>query len=346
MESTATPSQRAENCPTQHSAPKHSFRLMLVHDAYQHLDQQIDDLKRCLLPADTEVLMISVAELFRAPLRFSARIANNQYELMDGTRSRSTWTKPYECWDKLNPGARQARAKMLAAFHSWSITFEQPLAWQPNLIVIGAQGQLSAHRRNLVELAGKITYEANISFRIARPYSQLRTLPRSSVIAFDSAASLASILKTLARCPSGHVIDIALMFYRDRLVAQAERWSPDYEESDREWMVSQLVRAKTAIESLGYRVRVVPTAASTAQAILHETHNLGAEDIILGTAPLGVLGKLGGQSLALTVAIEADCSVQIVCQTSERPVVADQGASPQAATFWDSGVEPQLSPSL
>ena len=181
METLSVPSYRvsdivgrsASNHPGHAGAagePQNRFRLMLVHDGYQNLDQLIEDLKGCGYPDDTEILLLSAAELFRAPLHLAGNYATNPEPL--AWTPKLTYWKTHGRWDKLNPAARRARGKILAAFPHWKITFNQPLGWQANLIVIGTHHKSSIDNCGLAEMIRKITSESKIPFRVAGAPSQ------------------------------------------------------------------------------------------------------------------------------------------------------------------------------
>lgn len=317
MEALSAPTSQVSNQPSQPLAGGESqsrFRLMVVHDGYRHLDHAIEALQSRALPADTEALVLTVGDLFRTPLHLVGKeigIARSEASAAARSRRLGRPKRTQLFFHNLEAIQRQARAKLKAAFPDWRISFEQPFGWQPNLIFLSACNQSPAGNPGLVEFIRKMSAESSVPFVVARPGSPNPLPRRLSLIAVDGPASAAAVLQSLQRGAAPKGSHFHLMFYRDPLMAHAARWSAGYEEPDREWIDSQLVRTKSAIEALGHKVSCAAAAGSSAQAILAEARRVAAESILLGTGPLACLGSLRAQSVAATVAAEAGCSVEI-----------------------------------
>ncbi len=332
MEALSAPSSWVSNHPDwlqAGDASQSRFKLMLVHDGYQHLDQAIKALQGRDFPSDSEVLLLSVADLFRTPLHLVGKdVEHSAQSQATRSHSRGRHKKTQALFDKLEWVSRQARARLQAAFPDWRISFEQPLDWQPNLIFLGVYGQSSIRNPGLGEIIRKMSTESNIPFIVARPQRQSESTGGPSLIAFDGPASAAAILQALQRRPTHRGSNFHLVFYKDPLMAHAERWSAGYEEPDRLWIDNQLVRTKTAIEALGHKVSRVTASGNTADAILKEAKRVDAESVLLGTGSLANLGSLSNQSIAVTVAAQADCSVEIVFSARRpRPAAALQASA-------------------
>ncbi len=298
--------------PQTGSSSPSRFRLMLVHHGLQQLDHAISDLQSRSFPPDSEVLVISVAELFRTPLHLVGKDTTQADYSPAVRRHRPAKHKKTQLFfDKLESIKRQAQAKLRAAFPDWHISFERPLGWQPSLIYLSAFNQSSISNAGLSEIIGKISIESNIPLIVARAQLTAPSTRRPALVAFDGPASAAAALKSLQCSPTDRGKNIHLMFYKDPLVIHAERWSAGYEEPDREWIDSQLVRTKSAFEALGYRVSNVTDVGNTADAILNVAKRVDAESILIATGPVAGLGSLSTHTIAVTVAAQADCSVEI-----------------------------------
>jgi|GEM_PF-4437663 len=289
------------------------FKLMLVHDGYERIHPLIDDLKTCGFPANTEVLLLSVGDLFRTPLHLIGTTGGSlDYRAATRIRSLVSYRQNQEFLNKLDLAKREAYAELVSAFPHWHISSRQTLGWQPDLIFFGAYNRSLVQNPGLAEIIRKINAESNIPFRVARPRPPMSKSPGALMIAFDSPPSAVAVLTALRCRLMNRGIPVHLMFYLDPLTAQAQRWSAGYEEPDREWIDSQLVRTKRAIEAFGYSVSCVNTVGNTAQTILNEAKRIGAESILLGTRPLQKLGDLSWQSIAIVVGTQAECSVELV----------------------------------
>lgn len=310
---------------------------MLVHDGYQYFDQAIAYLQNRGFPEDTEVLLLPVSDLFRTPLHL---VGKDIAQPVPGYAARRhSWPKHKKTqlfFDKLEAIKRQAQAKLQSAFPDWNIRFERPFSWQPNLVILGAFDQSSTSNPGLGEVIRKLSTESDIPLIVARPQSRDAATRRPLLIAFDGPASAAAILNNLSRDPTAS--EVHLMFYKDPLMTHAARWSAGYEEPDREWIDSQMVKTKSAVEALGHKVICSSVVGHTAAAILAEARRIGAETILLGTGPMAGLG-LSAESLAATIAIQANCSVEIVfSEQKPRPTATLRAfAAPQNIPAWQGG---------
>jgi len=313
------------------------FRLMLVHDGYQHIDDAIGALRSRGLPADTEVLLLTVGDLFRASLHLVGKdIVPAGHGAATRSHSRGPHKKTQIIFHKLQSLQLHAHAKLQAAFPGWRISVEQPFGWQPNLIYLAACNQPSDRNPGLGEIIRKLSTESSIPFVVGRAPLQKQSSCRPALIAFDGPASGAAVLDTLPRYPAIRHIKFHLMFYKDPLMTHAERWGAGYEEPDREWIDRQLVRTKRAIEALGHEVTCVTVVGNTAETILAESKRIDAENILIGTGPLAALGPLSAQSIVFTVAARADCAVEAAFSGQHpRPAAKLQAiATPEIVATW------------
>ena len=186
METLSTPSSRVSNHPDQ---ARERFQLLLVHDGFQNLDQLIDDLQTRDLPAEAEVLLLSVSDLFRTPLHLVGRgsaATEERHVTARHLRARPKKTRMF--FDRLESVQRQARAKLQAAFPDWQISLEKPLDWQPNLIFLGACHTSSANNPGLSEIVRRIAAESAVTLIVAGQESQGRSTRPAVMFEFDGPA--------------------------------------------------------------------------------------------------------------------------------------------------------------
>jgi len=166
------------------------FRLMLVHDGYEHLDRVIDDLHGRNFPADSDVLLLSVSELFRTPLHLVGKDVSHPAPIRAFRKHHlPRYRKSKAFFDKLESVKRQAQAKLQAAFPHWDISFERPLGWQPDLIYLGAQNQSSVTNPGFGEIIRKISNESTVPVLVLGQQSDDRWVSRQANFAFGGPAS-------------------------------------------------------------------------------------------------------------------------------------------------------------
>lgn len=348
MEALSSPSSRVSMDPYQlrtASAWRSRFRLMLLHDGHQHIDQAIDFyLKSRSFPSDSEVLLLSVSDLFRAPLHLAGKEPVAAPGAAGRVFSLPKYKKAQAFFDKLGSVQRQTREKLQAAFPGWDIRFDRPLVWHPDVIFLAAFDLSARSHSGYAEIIRKLSSEASVPLIIARQ-AERRSRSRFSAVVFDGPASANALLKALAQRPADRGGELYLMFYQDPMLSPAERWSAGYEEPDQSRVDTQLVKTRKAIEALGHKVSCVNVVGNTAQAILQEAKRVEAESILLGTAPLTAAGSLGLQSVAAAVAAQAECPVEIVFSRQKlQPTATLKAVAPPAnRTPWENGGEARIS---
>lgn len=301
------------------------FRLVLVHGGLQHLDQAIDDLRDRSFPADAEVLLLSVSDLFRTSLHLAGKSHAPSGAVRVNPRSPLPKHKKTQAFfDHLESAARQAVARLQAAFPRWEIRFERPLAWQPSLIYFCPLDPAPSIRLGLSEIIRKISTESNVPLIIARRQPERRTSQRFSVVVFDGPAGAQAVLHELRRRSADQAGELYLIQYKDSLMSAAERWRAGYDVRDCEWLDGELVKTRSAIEALGYKVSCMNVVGNTALAVLQEAGRVEAESILLGI-------EAGSASMAASVAAQANCPVEVV--------FADQSPQPAALTRHMAAVQ-------
>lgn len=315
-------------------AQEQRYRVLLVHEHDQPLDNEITDLQSCGLPANTEAMIFTVTALHKLLLHWT-EVGNGalSIENRQSHRSRGDSTA------KLKLASSQARAKLLTAFPLWNIhntvsakprreMIEQALLWQPDLIVIAEANPSITRSRAFRGIMRKLVTEANFSLRVSRPQEQIWSFRRPTVIAFDGSASADAVSNALTRRPWCQGREIKLFFCMEAVKPDAARSNNSHAAPDREQIARLLLQTKIAIEALGHRVSSLVSIDNTAQAILEEARRVDAEGIFIGNGTRGVLADLVAQSVAATVAANAPCPVEIVCRArSAQTVWAKESAA-------------------
>ena len=317
------------------------FRLMLVHDGIQCVHRAIDNLQSLDLPRKTEVLLLSISELFRTPLHLAGRSdVPSAFVRVNPGAILPKYKKTQAFFDHLEFVTRQAQARLHAAFPHWEIRFERPLAWQPDLVYFCPFDPSSVSELGLIELIRKMSEESNIPLIVGRRQADRAAGQRFLVVVFDGGASAGAVSKELARWPIDQESELYLILFKDRLMSAAERWMSGYQEADCEWLDSELDKTRKAIEALGHRVSCMNVVGNTAHAILQEANRVEARNILLAIGD-----SAGMQTIAATVAAQAGCTVKIVF-SGERPTppkAARSAAGRQHAARWKSTSESRSS---
>lgn len=304
------------------------FRLMVVHDRNQNLYDEIDDLKSIGIPANTEVLLLTVTDLFRAPMDLAPeQLSDHSYDADRRTNGHDGPSHRPESFKILEQAAQRARTELLAAFPLWEVrssismrpdqaVLNHALRWQPDLLAIAPATQSIARSRAFRGIMRKLVTELRISLRVLRSQRQIWTLRRPTIVAIDGPESAQAIMAAMARGRMARGRDIRLLFCADPPSNTEARLARS------EWVAALLLSASAAMETSGHRVKALVQINNTAQAILDEAKLVDAESILIGKGNRDILSDLIAQSVAATVAANASCPVEIVCALPDQNAVA------------------------
>lgn len=309
---------------------KQRFKVLLIHDGYREFGYELADLQRAGLPADSEVEILTVADLFLPPLYLTDGDVPDFGYYMDhratghyGVRLMS------ELLQRLDAASQIACERATKSFPQWKIrnstsaelavsaAIDKATRGQPDLVVIGSDDLSWMERRGLRRLTRRLTAEARCSVRVVRPSAAADRSPGRIMIGFDGSRHAAAALDAVCRrewLPGSQAYLVSCV---EPVITDELDWAHDYVEIDRRRMEDLLASAKVRLEELGMSVETLVPIGDPAQTIVDEARRLHIEAIFLGTRDLGLIGSLLGSSVSAAVAARADCSVEIT--KSPRP---------------------------
>src|SRR5262245_53397501 len=166
-----------------------TMRILVAYEPGSPELTRATDLRRAGLPADVEVLVLSVADVLlppptadAAPLPGVALRARQQAERALAEARRA---------------AEEEAARLAAAFPSWHIRTEARAdspawaivksadEWKPEIIVVGSHDHSVLGRLMLGSVAHRVLTEARCSVRIARPVNAAAGAPARLLIGID-----------------------------------------------------------------------------------------------------------------------------------------------------------------
>jgi nucleotide-binding universal stress UspA family protein len=192
------------------------MKLLIAYDNSPGADAALDDLRHAHLPADTQALVLSVADVWLPPASFTgsdpadlgssnhptvAAISATNFE-MHAVAKRAVANA--DCW------AFEAAEKLRGIFPSWQITSEARAdspawgvlavadRWQPDLLLAGATGRGSALDEWLIgTVLQKLVTKARCSVRVGRTLGAAAERPRL-VIGFDGSPDAQAAVAAIA----------------------------------------------------------------------------------------------------------------------------------------------------
>lgn len=305
------------------------MKILLAYDGSEWADAALDDLRRAGLPQGTEVLLISVADVFipppideavddsfplslpagvkRAPER-AAKAVDNARELAE--RASERVRKMFPGWN--------VRSEACADSPAWAV-IRTADEWKPDLVIVGAQGHtVLGGRLILGSVSQRVLYESRCAVRIARaPQSDVDAPVRIIVGTDGSPDAEAAVDAVAARSwPAGSevrvvsVLDTFMSVAPDPAQPSVLKLVEVGEEEDCVREVFEPSAEK--LRQAGLNASVVLRKGNPKSVLVEEAEEWSADSIFLGARGMRGIDRLLLGSVSAAVASRASCSVEIV----------------------------------
>ncbi len=311
------------------------MKILIAYDGSSHADAAIDDLRRAGLPREAEAVVVSVADVWVAPVPPSEYEAV-QTPLDEQTRERAQWFSPQaaKAQEEAQELAHAASQRVLSYFPSWEVRTEfrsgspawelirKADDWQADLLVVGSQGRSALGRLFFGSVSQKVLTEARCSVRVARGSIREPEAPVRVIIGVDGSGYSDAAVNEVARrpWPEGSLVKVISAVRLPFTPTEETRSLPDSYYSQLE--KTETEKAQTAITRAVARLQKGEATRSgiesevilgdAREVILDEAARWGADLIVLGSRGLGGFKRFLLGSVAQGVAAYAPCSVEIV----------------------------------
>jgi nucleotide-binding universal stress UspA family protein len=283
------------------------MKALIGYDGSSFADAALADLHKAGLPAETEILLLSVGEVWLPP--------PPSYALLDTDFAAG----PGAALREAEAVAAAGRDKVLAAFPTWTVVaeartgsparqlLEVASAWHPDLIVVGSRGRTGLAKFFLGSVSQTVVSEATCSVRIARGRLDEPDEPVRIVIGVDGSHGADAAVRAVAgrTWPKGS---------HARLVTAFGPLSIDGHELQGELDRVRGLHA-VALERLqgsGLEVTSAIHGADPRELVVREADEWGADCIFLGATGLLTLERFLFGTVAAAVTARAQCSVEVV----------------------------------
>lgn len=306
------------------------MKILLAYDGSEWADAALADLKNAGLGAETEVLVLSLADVLLPP-------ANNEVDdsaptfLSEGMRL--ALERAEQKLDEASALAKRAAEQIRSDFPSWQVNHDAHAdspAWaiiriadelQPDLMVLGARGHsVFGGRLILGSVSQRVLYEARCSVRIARTPVRNVGGPVRILIGVDHSDDSNAAVEAVCRrsWPTGS--EVGLLAVVDTVMAlnsasddqSVVKWIEVAEEKNWDQVRELFAPAAQKLRDAGLHVDVLVRRGSAADQILEEANTWGADCIFLGARGTRGIDRLLLGSVSSSVAARAHCSVEVV----------------------------------
>lgn len=286
---------------------RQKMKILIAYDGSNCADAALDDLKRAGLPREAQVVVMSVAELWRPP---------SSYEFLEPTGTE----RPPGGEKEALALAKRAGEHIKLKFPAWEVAaqsvsgsparevIDKAEKWKPDLIVVGSHGRTALGRFFLGSVSQKVVNEAQCSVRVARGRAAESNAPLRIVMAVDGSPGAEAAVRVVAGRGWPQKTEVRLItsigpFYHmtGAAIAEEEKYAQEMQK-----------KAELELREAGLEVSTHVTGDDPKQAIVQEAERWKADCIFVGTSGQGRLGRLLLGSVSTAVVTRAHCSVEVV----------------------------------
>ena len=307
------------------------MKILVAYDGSECAAAALQDLQRAGLGSESEVLVMSLADVFVPPsVAREAADTSPSYTPESVKRAHERARHKLEEAEGL---AKRASEQIKEMFPGWRVSYtaeaDSPAwalirkadQWQPDLIMMGARGRsVFGGRLILGSISQRVLYEARCSVRVARSSYQNLEKPIRLLVGVDNSPdSRAAVDEICARdWPKGTdvgllaVVDTVMVITPDPSEESDLKWIEVGEEENWDQVREVFAAAAEKLRSAGLHTEVLIRRGNPADEILQEAHTWDADCIFLGAKGTRGVDRLLLGSVSAAVSARAHCSVEVV----------------------------------
>lgn len=305
------------------------MKILIAYDGSEAADAALADLQHAGLAPDTEVLVMSVADVF-VPLAVDGAVEDTSpVYLPEGIRRADERAR--HKLDQMSDLAKGASERIASMFPDWRVAYQAEAdspawalikhadEWHPDLIIMGARGHsVFGGRLILGSISQRVLYEARCSVRIARSLNKDADKPLRLLIGTDNSTDSDAAVDAVCNRHWPKGTEIGLLTVVDTVMpitagaGAAVKWIEVADENNWGQVREVFEPMAERIRKAGFHAEVLIRRGNPADAILDEAHTWGADGIFVGAKGTRGIDRLLLGSVSSAVAARAHCSVEVV----------------------------------
>ncbi len=304
------------------------MKLLIAYDGSRCAEAAIDDLNRSGLPQTGEAFIVSVAEVWLPPANGEEPNEPALEKLVAHHRE-----KGERALAEAETFVRHAETRVRAILPEWTIstraTYGSP-SWEllsiademePDLIVVGSQGQSALGRLLLGSISQKVLTEAKCSVRVSRGRINVEESGVRMVVGFDSSKGADAAVNAIAarNWPDGTAVKLVAVTDGvhpttiGRFVPPIARAVDEVNESEKAWLEELAGSAIEKLQAAGCSAELQIVSGNPKKRLVEEAESWHADAIFVGANAFGSrLERFLIGSTSSAVAARANCSVEVV----------------------------------
>ena len=307
------------------------MKVLIGYDGSSFADAAIDDLQRAGLPADTEALVLSVADVWPAmpPMYREAMVpgpSELSFAVTDAARQMTQAAQ-----EEAAALAKKARARVTGLFPGWSVTCEtvadSPASaiteraeqWGADLILIGSHGRGAMSRLFFGSISSKVLRYAHCSVRIGRHIEHRQPGALRILLGLDTSEGAAAALGAVAqrRWPQDAIVRIVtavdVRLATAIPVLEAAAYEPSYVATDEQgWLREAQQHAAGVLRRAGLVCDSALKDGDAKHVLPIEADAWHADCIFVGAKGISRIERFLLGSVSSAVAARAHCSVEVI----------------------------------
>jgi len=309
------------------------MKIFVAYDGSRGADAALHDLYFAGLPAQSQCLVLSVADVWPppdpgqeaqdSPLLESYRVSERLCELretailklgqarLSADYAADLLRQMFPAWDVHSEAAADSPA--------WGI-LKRAEEWRADLIVMGSHGMSMLDRVLIGSVSQRVLMHAGCSVRIARGRTAIHEGTPRVVIGFDGSPDAEAALLAVAARQWIHGVDIRIVTaVDDRMItALAARlfntrpWLTTESEDHEVWLSHMGEYAVEQLRWAGLKASFVFEHGEASRVLLKAAEQWRADCVVMGATGLRGLRRMLLGSVSSSVAAHALCSVEVV----------------------------------
>lgn len=305
-------------------------RILIAYDGSGYSHAILTELQSSDLPNKADVIIISVAEIWLPVERQEAKNSPDR-NVAEYVRKRCEQADRNLLETKVI--VREAREELLRYFPDWNIKIEvqsgsparkilsRSCEFDPDLVVVGAQGLSSDRETGLGSVSQKVLTSAKCSVRISRPRPDVSRSRLKIIIGFDASKGSMAAVRTVAlrrwkTKPEIRLVTITdpfILLKPGRVLQPVLGLSEGRIKGEQEWVKMLAANALQVLQDAGLSVTLHIYDGNPRMVMVREAEEWGADSIFIGANSLQIESEfypLG--CVASAIAARANCSVEVV----------------------------------
>ena len=310
------------------------MRVIFAYDGSSCADAALRDLQYAGLPADTECIVLTVADVW--PPAEDAEDDGHLILSLDPIVQERMLAMRETARSKIADAAvtaDRAAKSIQSMFSGWKVSPEA-VAGSPgwgivtkaescsaDLIIVGAHGMSAAARILVGSVSRQVMRHAPCSVRIARSQTKLDRTPLRLVIGFDGSSDAQNAVRTVAGRVWPPETQVKLVTAIDdtmrtaiaaRILKLDERVRLRRTDDEHHWLATMSETAAEELRHAGLEATCSAIEGDPKRVLLNAARECQAEALFLGATGLRGLRRLLLGSVSNAVATAAECTVEIV----------------------------------